>query len=159
MFSQKKSLKILISFDTVVNQVGVTVATASKNLCHTCSGPQQSSLKISLPTGWGAMQIASRAEIKRSHVSVPKLNKQLVSSVSRKCQLNILDNTGSTQSLNPAEKDLFEQLMVTDLDDSAKVRNWRLLICKKQQKSLGLVRNPKISSTFLKPGSWPPWWF
>ncbi len=93
-------------------------------------------------------EIASRAEIKKVHVSVPKLSEQaaVVSSVSQMPRISwIIQGTESY----PAVKDLFEQLDITDLDDSAKVKALNL---KGNELGLGQETLKDIIADLLKPG-------
>ena len=84
---------------------------------------------------------------------MPKLsNKQLVSSVSQNAK-NILDNTGVHPESYPAVKDLFKQLDITDLDDSAKEK-LKALNLKETAEELGLGQETlkDIIADLLKPG-------
>ncbi|MFR2165349.1 MAG: helix-hairpin-helix domain-containing protein [Streptococcus salivarius] len=98
--SQKKlSENLDFVVDTVVNQVGVNVNTASSTLLSHVSGLNKTISENIVAYREENGEIASRAEIKRSHVSVPRpSNKQLVSFVFQMPRISWIIQ-GSTQSL------------------------------------------------------------
>ena len=89
---------------------------------------------------------------KRSHVSVPRLRTSSWFPPYPKCQ-DILDNTGVHPESYPAVKDLFKQLDITDLDDSAKEK-LKALNLKETAEELGLGQETlkDIIADLLKPG-------
>ena len=98
--SQKKlSENLDFVVDTVVNQVGVNVNTASSTLLSHVSGLNKTISENIVAYREENGEIASRAEIKRSHVLVPRpSNKQLVSFVFQMPRTSWIIQ-GSTQSL------------------------------------------------------------
>ena len=121
--SQKKlSENLDFVVDTVVNQVGVNVNTASSTLLSHVSGLNKTISENIVAYREENGEIASRAEIKK----VPRLGAKAFEQAAGFLRIpnakNILDNTGVHPESYPAVKALFKQLAITDLDDSAKTK-------------------------------------
>ena len=151
--SQKKlSENLDFVVDTVVNQVGVNVNTASSTLLSHVSGLNKTISEILLPTvrKWG---VTSRDEIKK----VPRLGAKAFEQAAGFLRIpnakNILDNTGVHPESYPAVKALFKQLDITDLDDSAKAKLKALnLNDTAEELGLGQETLKDIIADLLKPG-------
>lgn len=152
--SQKKlSENLDFVVDTVVNQVGVNVNTASSTLLSHVSGLNKTISENIVAYREENGEIASRAEIKK----VPRLGAKAFEQAAGFLRIpnakNILDNTGVHPESYPAVKDLFKQLDITDLDDSAKEK-LKALNLKETAEELGLGQETlkDIIADLLKPG-------
>ena len=152
--SQKKlSENLDFVVDTVVNQVGVNVNTASSTLLSHVSGLNKTISENIVAYREENGEIASRAEIKK----VPRLGAKAFEQAAGFLRIpnakNILDNTGVHPESYPAVKALFKQLDITDLDDSAKAK-LKALNLKDTAENLGLGQETlkDIIADLLKPG-------
>ena len=152
--SQKKlSENLDFVVDTVVNQVGVNVNTASSTLLSHVSGLNKTISENIVAYREENGEIASRAEIKK----VPRLGAKAFEQAAGFLRIpnakNILDNTGVHPESYPAVKALFKQLAITDLDDSAKAK-LKALNLKETAEELGLGQETlkDIIADLLKPG-------
>ena len=152
--SQKKlSENLDFVVDTVVNQVGVNVNTASSTLLSHVSGLNKTISENIVAYREENGEIASRAEIKK----VPRLGAKAFEQAAGFLRIpnakNILDNTGVHPESYPAVKALFKQLDITDLDDSAKAK-LKALNLKETAEGLGLGQETlkDIIADLLKPG-------
>ena len=152
--SQKKlSENLDFVVDTVVNQVGINVNTASSTLLSHVSGLNKTISENIVAYREENGEIASRAEIKK----VPRLGAKAFEQAAGFLRIpnakNILDNTGVHPESYPAVKDLFKQLDITDLDDSAKEK-LKALNLKETAEELGLGQETlkDIIADLLKPG-------
>ena len=152
--SQKKlSENLDFVVDTVVNQVGVNVNTASSTLLSHVSGLNKTISENIVAYREENGEIASRAEIKK----VPRLGAKAFEQAAGFLRIpnakNILDNTGVHPESYPAVKALFKQLAITDLDDSAKTK-LKAINLKETAEELGLGQETlkDIIADLLKPG-------
>ena len=136
--SQKKlSENLDFVVDTVVNQVGVNVNTASSTLLSHVSGLNKTISENIVAYREENGEFTSRDEIKK----VPRLGAKAFEQAAGFLRIpnakNILDNTGVHPESYPAVKALFKQLDITDLDDSAKAK-LKALNLKDTAEELGL---------------------
>ncbi|ESV55045.1 S1 RNA-binding protein [Streptococcus agalactiae LMG 14747] len=152
--SQKKLAENLdFVVDTVVNQVGVNVNTASPALLAHVAGLNKTISEniVSYREENGA--IKSRAEIK----NVPRLGAKAFEQAAGFLRIpgakNVLDNTGVHPESYAAVKELFKQLAIKDLDESAKGKLQALDIVETaEQLGLGEATLNDIIQDLLKPG-------
>lgn len=152
--SQKKLAENLdFVVDTVVNQVGVNVNTASPALLAHVAGLNKTISEniVSYREENGA--IKSRAEIKK----VPRLGTKAFEQAAGFLRIpgakNVLDNTGVHPESYAAVKELFKQLAIKDLDESAKGKLQALDIVETaEQLGLGEATLNDIIQDLLKPG-------
>lgn len=119
--SQKKlSENLGFVVDTVVNQVGVNVNTASPSLLAHVSGLNKTISENIVKYREENGALTSRADIKK----VPRLGAKAFEQAAGFLRIpgakNILDNTGVHPESYPAVKELFKVLGIQDLDDAAK---------------------------------------
>ncbi|MGV3027451.1 Tex family protein [Streptococcus hyovaginalis] len=152
--SQKKLAENLdFVVDTVVNQVGVNVNTASPALLAHVAGLNKTISEniVSYREENGAVK--SRAEIKK----VPRLGAKAFEQAAGFLRIpgakNVLDNTGVHPESYAAVKELFKQLAIKDLDESAKGKLQALDIVETaEQLGLGEATLNDIIQDLLKPG-------
>ncbi|MGT2775365.1 Tex family protein [Streptococcus hyovaginalis] len=152
--SQKKLAENLdFVVDTVVNQVGVNVNTASPALLAHVAGLNKTISEniVSYREENGA--IKSRAEIKK----VPRLGAKAFEQAAGFLRIpgakNVLDNTGVHPESYAAVKELFKQLAIKDLNESAKGKLQALDIVETaEQLGLGEATLNDIIQDLLKPG-------
>ncbi|VGV64378.1 transcription accessory protein [Streptococcus pyogenes] len=133
--SQKKlSENLGFVVDTVVNQVGVNVNTASPSLLAHVSGLNKTISENIVKYREENGALTSRADIKK----VPRLGAKAFEQAAGFLRIpgakNILDNTGVHPESYPAVKELFKVLGIQDLDDAAKA-------------TLAAVQVPQMSET------------
>lgn len=121
--SQKKlAEKLDFVVDTVVNQVGVNINTASPALLAHVSGLNKTISENIVKYRDENGRIASREEIKK----VPRLGAKAFEQAAGFLRIpgaeNILDNTGVHPESYKAVERLLKELNITDLDDSAKTK-------------------------------------
>lgn len=152
--SQKKLAENLdFVVDTVVNQVGVNINTASPALLAHVSGLNKTISENIVKYREENGAIKSRAEIKK----VPRLGAKAFEQAAGFLRIpnakNVLDNTGVHPESYTAVKELFKQLDITDLDDSAKAKLQALNIAEAaSQLELGQETLKDIIQDLLKPG-------
>ncbi|AXJ13494.1 Tex family protein [Streptococcus pluranimalium] len=152
--SQKKLAENLdFVVDTVVNQVGVNINTASPALLAHVSGLNKTISENIVKYREENGAIKSRAEIKK----VPRLGAKAFEQAAGFLRIpnakNVLDNTGVHPESYTAVKELFKQLDITDLDDSAKAKLQALNIAETaSQLELGQETLKDIIQDLLKPG-------
>ncbi|WP_438835443.1 Tex family protein [Streptococcus pluranimalium] len=152
--SQKKLAENLdFVVDTVVNQVGVNINTASPALLAHVSGLNKTISENIVKYREGNGAIKSRAEIKK----VPRLGAKAFEQAAGFLRIpnakNILDNTGVHPESYAAVKELFKQLDIKDLDETAKSKLQSLNIAKTaEQLELGQETLKDIVQDLLKPG-------
>lgn len=121
--SQKKLAENLdFVVDTVVNQVGVNINTASPALLSHVSGLNKTISENIVKYRDEHGRISSREEIKK----VPRLGAKAFEQAAGFLRIpgakNILDNTGVHPESYKAVERLLKELDITDLDDSAKAK-------------------------------------
>lgn len=152
--SQKKLAENLdFVVDTVVNQVGVNINTASPALLAHVSGLNKTISENIVKYREENGAIKSRAEIKK----VPRLGAKAFEQAAGFLRIpnakNILDNTGVHPESYAAVKELFKQLDIKDLDETAKSKLQSLNIAKTaEQLELGQETLKDIVQDLLKPG-------
>ncbi|MFU2206659.1 Tex family protein [Streptococcus pluranimalium] len=152
--SQKKLAENLdFVVDTVVNQVGVNVNTASPSLLSHVSGLNKTISENIVKYREENGAIKSRAEIKK----VPRLGAKAFEQAAGFLRIpnakNVLDNTGVHPESYAAVKELFKQLDIKDLDGTAKSKLQSLNIAKTaEQLELGQETLKDIIQDLLKPG-------
>ncbi|WP_138083514.1 Tex family protein [Streptococcus porcinus] len=152
--SQKKlSDNLDFVVDTVVNQVGVNLNTASSVLLSHVSGLNKTISENIVKYREENGRIKSRAEIKK----VPRLGAKAFEQAAGFLRIpnaeNILDNTGVHPESYPAVKELFKRLAISDLDDQARAKLKSIDIkTMSQDLGLGLETLQDIISDLLKPG-------
>ncbi|MBA2795339.1 Tex family protein [Streptococcus porcinus] len=152
--SQKKlSDNLDFVVDTVVNQVGVNLNTASSVLLSHVSGLNKTISENIVKYREENGRIKSRAEIKK----VPRLGAKAFEQAAGFLRIpnaeNILDNTGVHPESYPAVKELFKRLAISDLDDQARAKLKSIDIkTMSQDLGLGVETLQDIISDLLKPG-------
>lgn len=152
--SQKKlAEKLDFVVDTVVNQVGVNINTASPALLAHVSGLNKTISENIVKYREENGAIKSRAEIKK----VPRLGAKAFEQAAGFLRIpnakNVLDNTGVHPESYAAVKELFKQLDIKDLDETAKSKLQSLNIAKTaEQLELGQETLKDIIQDLLKPG-------
>ncbi len=152
--SQKKLAENLdFVVDTVVNQVGVNVNTASPALLSHVAGLNKTISENIVRYREENGEIKSRAEIKK----VPRLGAKAFEQAAGFLRIpnakNILDNTGVHPESYPAVKELFTKLNIKDLDDSSKTKLQSIDITNMSKElGLGIETLTDIIADLLKPG-------
>lgn len=152
--SQKKLAKNLdFVVDTVVNQVGVNINTASPALLSYVSGLNKTISENIVKYRDEHGRISSREEIKK----VPRLGAKAFEQAAGFLRIpgarNILDNTGVHPESYKAVERLLKELDITDLDDSAKAKLQAVSV-KDMAETIGLGQETlkDIIADLLKPG-------
>lgn len=152
--SQKKLAENLdFVVDTVVNQVGVNINTASPALLSHVSGLNKTISENIVKYRDENGRITSREEIKK----VPRLGAKAFEQAAGFLRIpgakNILDNTGVHPESYKAVEHLLKELSITDLDDSAKVKLQAVSIKEMAEKiNIGQETLKDIIADLLKPG-------
>ncbi len=152
--SQKKLAENLdFVVDTVVNQVGVNINTASPALLSHVSGLNKTISENIVKYRDENGRIASREEIKK----VPRLGAKAFEQAAGFLRIpgakNILDNTGVHPESYKAVERLLKELNITDLDDSAKMKLQAISIETMAEKiNIGQETLKDIIADLLKPG-------
>ena len=152
--SQKKlseSLDFVV--DTVVNQVGVNVNTASPALLSHVAGLNKTISENIVKYREEEGTITSRAQIKK----VPRLGAKAFEQAAGFLRIpessNILDNTGVHPENYAAVKDLFKRLDIKDLNEEAQAKLKSISINEMAQElDLGQETLKDIIADLLKPG-------
>lgn len=152
--SQKKlseSLDFVV--DTVVNQVGVNINTASPSLLSHVAGLNKTISENIVKYREEEGLIRSREEIKK----VPRLGAKAFEQAAGFLRIpesnNILDNTGVHPESYPAVEKLFQSLAITDLDQVAQEKLQSLDVKKvAADLDLGEATLKDIIADLLKPG-------
>lgn len=152
--SQKKLAENLdFVVDTVVNQVGVNINTASPALLSHVSGLNKTISENIVKYRDDHGRISSREEIKK----VPRLGAKAFEQAAGFLRIpgakNILDNTGVHPESYKAVESLLKELDITDLDDSAKTKLQAVSV-KDMAETIGLGQETlkDIIADLLKPG-------
>ncbi|MFS9324487.1 Tex family protein [Streptococcus lutetiensis] len=152
--SQKKLAENLdFVVDTVVNQVGVNINTASPALLSHVSGLNKTISENIVKYRDDHGRISSREEIKK----VPRLGAKAFEQAAGFLRIpgakNILDNTGVHPESYKAVEHLLKELDITDLDDSAKTKLQAVSV-KDMAETIGLGQETlkDIIADLLKPG-------
>lgn len=152
--SQKKLAENLdFVVDTVVNQVGVNINTASPALLSHVSGLNKTISENIVKCRDDHGRISSREEIKK----VPRLGAKAFEQAAGFLRIpgakNILDNTGVHPESYKAVERLLKELDITDLDDSAKTKLQAVSV-KDMAETIGLGQETlkDIIADLLKPG-------
>lgn len=152
--SQKKLAENLdFVVDTVVNQVGVNINTASPALLSHVSGLNKTISENIVKYRDEHSRISSREEIKK----VPRLGAKAFEQAAGFLRIpgakNILDNTGVHPESYKAVERLLKELDITDLDDSAKAKLQAVSV-KDMAETIGLGQETlkDIIADLLKPG-------
>ncbi|QKG77182.1 30S ribosomal protein S1 [Streptococcus canis] len=152
--SQKKlSENLDFVVDTVVNQVGVNVNTASPSLLAHVSGLNKTISENIVKYREENGAISSRADIKK----VPRLGAKAFEQAAGFLRIpeskNILDNTGVHPESYPAVKKLFKVLEIHDLDEAAKAKLAAVKIPQMAETlAIGQATLKDILADLLKPG-------
>ena len=152
--SQKKLAENLdFVVDTVVNQVGVNINTASPALLAHVSGLNKTISENIVKYRDENGRIASREEIKK----VPRLGAKAFEQAAGFLRIpgaeNILDNTGVHPESYKAVERLLKELNITDLDDSAKTKLQSVSIeTMVETINIGQETLKDIIADLLKPG-------
>ncbi|QIM45847.1 S1 RNA-binding domain-containing protein [Streptococcus ruminicola] len=152
--SQKKLAENLdFVVDTVVNQVGVNINTASPALLSHVSGLNKTISENIVKYRDEHGRITSREEIKK----VPRLGAKAFEQAAGFLRIpgaeNILDNTGVHPESYKAVERLLKELDITDLDDSAKAKLQAVSVKDMAETiSLGQETLKDIIADLLKPG-------
>ncbi|MCO4526136.1 S1 RNA binding domain protein [Streptococcus infantarius subsp. infantarius] len=152
--SQKKLAENLdFVVDTVVNQVGVNINTASPALLSHVSGLNKTISENIVKYRDEHGRISSREEIKK----VPRLGAKAFEQAAGFLRIpgakNILDNTGVHPESYKAVERLLKELDITALDDSAKAKLQAVSV-KDMAETIGLGQETlkDIIADLLKPG-------
>ncbi|WP_270331930.1 Tex family protein [Streptococcus infantarius] len=152
--SQKKLAENLdFVVDTVVNQVGVNINTASPALLSHVSGLNKTISENIVKYRDEHGRISSREEIKK----VPRLGAKAFEQSAGFLRIpgakNILDNTGVHPESYKAVERLLKELDITDLDDSANAKLQAVSV-KDMAETIGLGQETlkDIIADLLKPG-------
>ena len=152
--SQKKLAENLdFVVDTVVNQVGVNINTASPALLSHVSGLNKTISENIVKYRDEHGRISSSEEIKK----VPRLGAKAFEQAAGFLRIpgakNILDNTGVHPESYKAVERLLKELDITDLDDSAKAKLQAVSV-KDMAETIGLGQETlkDIIADLLKPG-------
>lgn len=152
--SQKKLAENLdFVVDTVVNQVGVNINTASPALLSHVSGLNKTISENIVKYRDEHGRISSREEIKK----VPRLGAKAFEQAAGFLRIpgakNILDNTGVHPESYKAVERLLKELDITDLDDLAKAKLQAVSV-KDMAETIGLGQETlkDIIADLLKPG-------
>ncbi|MDU6116177.1 MAG: Tex family protein [Streptococcus anginosus] len=152
--SQKKlseSLDFVV--DTVVNQVGVNINTASPSLLSHVAGLNKTISENIVKYREEEGMIRSRDAIKK----VPRLGAKAFEQAAGFLRIpesdNVLDNTGVHPESYPAVEKLFQTLAITDLDQAAQEKLQSLDVKKvAADLNLGEATLKDIIADLLKPG-------
>ena len=152
--SQKKlseSLDFVV--DTVVNQVGVNINTASPSLLSHVAGLNKTISENIVKYREEEGMIRSRDAIKK----VPRLGAKAFEQAAGFLRIpesdNVLDNTGVHPESYPAVEKLFQTLAITDLDQAAQEKLQSLDVKKvAADLNLGEATLKDIIAALLKPG-------
>ena len=151
----KKKLAENLDFvvDTVVNQVGVNINTASPALLAHVSGLNKTISENIVKYRDENGRIASREDIKK----VPRLGAKAFEQAAGFLRIpgaeNILDNTGVHPESYKAVEHLLKELNITDLDDSAKIKLQSVSIeTMAETINIGQETLKDIIADLLKPG-------
>ena len=152
--SQKKlseSLDFVV--DTVVNQVGVNINTASPSLLSHVAGLNKTISENIVKYREEEGMICSRDAIKK----VPRLGAKAFEQAAGFLRIpesdNVLDNTGVHPESYPAVEKLFQTLAITDLDQAAQEKLQSLDVKKvAADLNLGEATLKDIIADLLKPG-------
>ena len=152
--SQKKlseSLDFVV--DTVVNQVGVNINTASPSLLSHVAGLNKTISENIVKYREEEGMICSRDAIKK----VPRLGAKAFEQAAGFLRIpesdNVLDNTGVHPESYPAVEKLFQMLAITDLDQAAQGKLQSLDVKKvAADLNLGEATLKDIIADLLKPG-------
>ncbi len=139
--------------DTVVNQVGVNINTASPSLLSHVAGLNKTISENIVKYREEEGVIRSREEIKK----VPRLGAKAFEQAAGFLRIpesdNVLDNTGVHPESYPAVEKLFQTLAITDLDQAAQEKLQSLDVKKvAADLNLGEVTLKDIIADLLKPG-------
>ena len=152
--SQKKLAENLdFVVDTVVNQVGVNVNTASPALLSHVSGLNKTISENIVKYREENGMIASRQDIKK----VPRLGEKAFEQAAGFLRIpesdNFLDNTGVHPESYKAVERLLEKLDITQLDDSSKQKLQAVVIADMAEElAIGQETLKDIIEDLLKPG-------
>ena len=152
--SQKKLAENLdFVVDTVVNQVGVNINTASPALLAHVSGLNKTISENIVKYRDEHGRITSREEIKK----VPRLGAKAFEQAAGFLRIpgadNILDNTGVHPESYKAVERLFQELNITDLDESAKAKLQAVSVPSMAETiGIGQETLKDIIADLLKPG-------
>lgn len=152
--SQKKlSENLDFVVDTVVNQVGVNVNTASPALLSHVSGLNKTISENIVKYREENGMIASRQDIKK----VPRLGEKAFEQAAGFLRIpesdNFLDNTGVHPESYKAVERLLEKLDITQLDDSSKQKLQAVVIADMAEElAIGQETLKDIIEDLLKPG-------
>lgn len=152
--SQKKlSENLDFVVDTVVNQVGVNINTASSALLAHVSGLNKTISENIVKYREENGMITSRSEIKK----VPRLGAKAFEQAAGFLRIpeskNFLDNTGVHPESYQAVKGLLKQLEITELDQEAMTKLKALNVSQTAEElGLGLETLRDILADLLKPG-------
>lgn len=152
--SQKKLAENLdFVVDTVVNQVGVNINTASPALLAHVSGLNKTISENIVKYRDEHGRITSREEIKK----VPRLGAKAFEQAAGFLRIpgadNILDNTGVHPESYKAVERLLQELNITDLDESAKAKLQAVLVPSMAETiGIGQETLKDIIADLLKPG-------
>lgn len=152
--SQKKLAENLdFVVDTVVNQVGVNVNTASLALLSHVSGLNKTISENIVKYREENGMIASRQDIKK----VPRLGEKAFEQAAGFLRIpesdNFLDNTGVHPESYKAVERLLEKLDITQLDDSSKQKLQAVVIADMAEElAIGQETLKDIIEDLLKPG-------
>lgn len=152
--SQKKLAENLdFVVDTVVNQVGVNINTASPALLSHVSGLNKTISENIVKYRDEHGRISSREEIKKVPRVGAKAFEQAAGFLRIPGAKNILDNTGVHPESYKAVERLLKELDITDLDDSAKAKLQAVSV-KDMAETIGLGQETlkDIIADLLKPG-------
>lgn len=152
--SQKKLAENLdFVVDTVVNQVGVNINTASPALLAHVSGLNKTISENIVKYRDENGRIASREDIKKVPRLGAKAFEQAAGFLSIPGAENILDNTGVHPESYKAVERLLKELNITDLDDSAKIKLQSVSIeTMAETINIGQETLKDIIADLLKPG-------
>ena len=152
--SQKKLAEYLdFVVDTVVNQVGVNINTASPALLAHVSGLNKTISENIVKYRDEHGRITSREEIKK----VPRLGAKAFEQAAGFLRIpgadNILDNTGVHPESYKAVERLLQELNITDLDESAKAKLQAVSVPSMAETiGIGQETLKDIIADLLKPG-------
>ncbi|MGT2828644.1 Tex family protein [Streptococcus hillyeri] len=152
--SQKKLAENLdFVVDTVVNQVGVNVNTASPALLAHVAGLNKTISENIVKYREENGEIKSRAEIKK----VPRLGAKAFEQAAGFLRIpnakNFLDNTGVHPESYPAVKELLAVLDIKTLDDASKTKLQSVTVSEMSAKlGIGEATLTDIIADLLKPG-------
>lgn len=152
--SQKKLAENLdFVVDTVVNQVGVNINTASPALLAHVSGLNKTISENIVKYRDENGRIASREDIKKVLRLGAKAFEQAAGFLRIPGAENILDNTGVHPESYKAVEHLLKELNITDLDDSAKIKLQSVSIeTMAETINIGQETLKDIIADLLKPG-------